>query len=872
MKLSTTVRAYLRYIKHLTFKRAKARVRRYVWNTIGNRLANPWSVPFVDDVYFLKFLDYNHFNLFSVKRAADEDNWNRVKSAYLEYRQECELSQRHPAGRHTPMESIGKFTELAHHCHTHLPVECTDLLVRAEELLNHRFSFLGEPPVDLGAGPGWLDGQSDSALWRHHLHSLEFLPLLCRAYHLTGEDRYVRGVEDLLSSWSDSCGYPEGDFWNPHTTALRCSALVETYSLLLPLNDLPHQLHWQLGQEILQQYLFLKKHPEHDLGYNHLIAEYKAMLMTRLAFPEWKLSPSLSVLFEEFMKAVRQQVLPDGGHAERSLFYHLAVARDLLELLVWIGDRDDLLGLDELRTILASMVRFLAAFVTPNGSMVPLGDGFEGYPLTAKEFCSAAAALMQCPELNRFDEHTLYRLWLLGTDTPEEQTTQDKDRRHRAGDDQQHSSRNTFHSFPDTGYWVTQTGQGTNWEVLTWDCGAPGPEDNPGHAHTDALSVYLETEEGPLLADTGTFTYNPGQWRDYFRGTAAHNTARVDLADQALLWKSFRLATDYSASADMVWSNPFFILLAGHHSGYERLKKPVTHSRTLVYLPGEALVISDFFQGTGSHTYELFYHTCLNDLDTADSTAVPFPGVVISDIPVRSSHLLASQVPPGGWVSPGWNDKRPAATHTFTTTTDGPCCLVTYFNLCAAEKAYEVNRLDISEIRDGTASDSKLPYRDAWALYLKRPEDLVHIFIRPAALKNDSLVSYSPVTFGGIETDAGYVMVRKNIGSRTLYFAGNAVSCISDSGIPFMESNQKLKKVYGQVHDETVIFDVEPEAETLYSGQVKLFAPYGKTLILNGKEHPCTRTGEYLTFTFIPASAHPSEDSSQHDDDHQTQP
>jgi hypothetical protein len=65
------------------------------------------------------------------------------------------------------------------------------------------------------------------------------------------------------------------------------------------------------------------------------------------------------------------------------------------------------------------------------------------------------------------------------------------------------------------------------------DAGGFGPF-QAGHSHSDALSLVARWGAEELLIDPGTYTYvADGRWRDWFRGSAAHNTIRVDGLDQA---------------------------------------------------------------------------------------------------------------------------------------------------------------------------------------------------------------------------------------------------------------------------------------------------------------------------------------------------
>jgi uncharacterized heparinase superfamily protein len=69
---------------------------------------------------------------------------------------------------------------------------------------------------------------------------------------------------------------------------------------------------------------------------------------------------------------------------------------------------------------------------------------------------------------------------------------------------------------------------------LIFDVGALGCPVSSGHGHADLLSIQCAVFGEPYLVDPGTFVYTADRgWRDFFRGTGAHSTVRVDGLDQA---------------------------------------------------------------------------------------------------------------------------------------------------------------------------------------------------------------------------------------------------------------------------------------------------------------------------------------------------
>jgi hypothetical protein len=84
--------------------------------------------------------------------------------------------------------------------------------------------------------------------------------------------------------------------------------------------------------------------------------------------------------------------------------------------------------------------------------------------------------------------------------------------------------------FPDSGIFVMTSGI----VELIYDAGPFGPWAG-GHSHSDTLSILARLHGNEVLVDAGTYTYvSDVTARDWFRGSAAHNTLRVDGQDQAV--------------------------------------------------------------------------------------------------------------------------------------------------------------------------------------------------------------------------------------------------------------------------------------------------------------------------------------------------
>jgi len=129
------------------------------------------------------------------------------------------------------------------------------------------------------------------------------------------------------------------------------------------------------------------------------------------------------------------------------------------------------------------------------------------------------------------------------------------------------------------------------------------------HGHADALSIILSKNGYLFLIDPGTFRYNGvPEWRKYFKGTRAHNTVTIDGQDQAIFETSFIWSKPYRIQSIKMEKIKNGLLFSATHNGYKRLKEPVLHTRTILWLGEGNFLIKDTFSGKGIHEFELNYH------------------------------------------------------------------------------------------------------------------------------------------------------------------------------------------------------------------------------------------------------------------------
>ena len=199
-------------------------------------------------------------------------------------------------------------------------------LVRAREILSHRFSFLNHaealPVID------WRK-RYVSHLWSYNLHYFDYAPDLARAYIETGDPRFLSALESLVSTWIDSTADGQSDGWEPYPTSVRVINWLHSFLLLEA--HFSESFRLSMSRSLYRQLSYLEKRLELHLLANHLQKNLYALFLGGLIFRGTKADRWRSKGGRMLWAEVEEQVLPDGGHVERSPMYHGLALRDLLE-------------------------------------------------------------------------------------------------------------------------------------------------------------------------------------------------------------------------------------------------------------------------------------------------------------------------------------------------------------------------------------------------------------------------------------------------------------------------------------------------------------------------------------------------------------
>jgi uncharacterized heparinase superfamily protein len=396
--------------------------------------------------------------------------------------------------------------------------------------------------------PAHWRGDGRSQLWTYNLHYFD---------DLNAGDAGARRPwhERLIERWVGENSPGAGIGWDPYPTSRR---MVNWIKWSLAGNLLTPKARHSLAV----QARWLSRRIESHLQGNHVFANAKALLYAGLYFAGDEADGWLRRGISLAQTELAEQVLPDGGHFERSTMYHAAFIEDLLDMMGAMQTFG--------RTVdaawgkaAARMIAWLDAMSHPDGDIAFFNDAAFGVAPTAERLRNYAQRLNVGLESVSVGE--MRRLMPSG-----------------------------YISVDSSPFF------------LVCDVAPIGPDHLPAHAHADTLSFELSIMGRRVFVNSGTSEYGLGAERQRQRGTAAHCTLLLDGENSSEVWAGFRVARRARARLLESRREGSTVIVTGEHDGYRRLPGRNVHRRS--WLLGEhELAIEDTVEGD-FHSAECYFH------------------------------------------------------------------------------------------------------------------------------------------------------------------------------------------------------------------------------------------------------------------------
>lgn len=621
------------------------------------------------------------------------------------------------------------------------PAQAEQTVLRAQSLSKGKFTLFQWKEIDAGDPVRWSNTLDETrpddewpadfyadipfyhdaaaperdVKWCWELNRFQHLLPLAASWRLTGDQRFAEIARGLLEHWIRTVRYPFGVQWSSNLeVALRALSWSRCHVLCMDADS------WD--EEFMKRFLpclYLHgRHIEQELSLhhaetNHLLGEASALVHLGMVYEPFKdatrwLSKGRLIL----ERLVPRLILPDGVYAEQSTGYfrfvcefllpliHLAVANDVKIPPVVIERLDE--GLRFVKTLAPDPREIPMIGDADNGTAIgwQLSDYWDFSALFV-----AGSALLGDAALSSGIEECPAEAFLLGGPVLLEGFTSGVGSSSKGLPRIAQGQNQGYSSFPQGGYFVSRDARFN----VVFDAGPLGIYPGFGHGHADALSFILHYRGFPALVDPGTFLYNgPPFWRDYFRGTSAHNTVSVDGQSQSTPAGTFRWARPLKVRMGRVRQHDGVRIFSGviHWS-------QIAHERVILHVLDQGLVILDFLRGTGLHTPAWFLHWSplwqLVALDEPSSAwdslleqlerneIIPGGGsmsfaasaamegldvLLIGPERTETVVLRGSVNPTGGWYSRFYGFKESISTLRSTVECDLPACLVTAIKPC----------------------------------------------------------------------------------------------------------------------------------------------------------------------------------------------
>jgi hypothetical protein len=365
-------------------------------------------------------------------------------------------------------------------------------------------------------------------LWTYNLNYFDWL-------HQPGMTK-EHGLETLSQFYS--------------TRGERNSIILHSYPTSLRIiNTAKFVSKWNITEDstfsdLLSDLKFLGGRLEYHLLANHLLENAFALYIGGLITNQSKFVQKGKKLL---VRELKEQVLSDGMHYERSPMYHLIILERLLDALNFAKACGD-----DLEPVLQVYA------VTMTGLAMNWED-LDRIPMMQD---SAYGIALSLPEILEYSERLLAEAYPLKPN-----------------------------DFMDSGY---RRLNAANFALIA-NVGSISPSYQPGHAHSDELNFELFYQGVPIIVDTGTSTYENNSRRNIERSTQSHNCVVIENKNSSDVWSSFRVGK--RAKVELKKEYPFIEAQCKSNNSNIKINRRFS-------LTGDCLTIHDkyspeFYMATG---------------------------------------------------------------------------------------------------------------------------------------------------------------------------------------------------------------------------------------------------------------------------------
>jgi len=569
-----------------------------------------------------------------------------------------------------------------------------EFLFQAQNLLNHKFHFLGENvtlsnPIQWNVNPQTgveyphlyytlMDSYNTNRfgdvkyVWELNRH--QFLIELAKSYFLTNDEKYSEKIWEFLESWFSQNKYKIGiNYTSALEHSIRIFAWIWTYYYTRESPIWTQQRTEVLVKNLLLHGLFIEENLSYYYSpYNHLIGELAALSLLGTVFSnlsefqDWQ-----NRYWVELENQLDFQFSSDGFTVEQASYYHHFTLGFYLMLAI-LRKQNGLTVSDFVWDKIEHAIEFSMYLTRPDGKLPMIGDIDNARSIyfyspidqwNLRFFLAIGAVLFERTDFKYVSQNnTEELLWLFGENGMQKYEKLESVLPSKLS-----------RALNESGYYVMRNSWSDNSNYCCFDCGeiAHGvfKDETPSaaHGHADILSYELTINGKPIIIDPGFHTYfGPLDWHQYFRSTQGHNTISVNGAGQAIHEDRIGWSTVSSPRLEHWVSRDEYDFVAGAIDRFAKLPHDIFHRRYIIFNKELYFLIIDEVNSSSSNRnfdVESNLHFLPGELEYSSFKLI-LDGqlVAVLSIPENSATEInnGEENPEKGWIAEGYGYKKAA--------------------------------------------------------------------------------------------------------------------------------------------------------------------------------------------------------------------
>jgi hypothetical protein len=506
------------------------------------------------------------------------------------------------------------------------------------------------------------------------LNRLLFVPRICLNYLRNKDNKYLYQFINITTSWIENNPYLLGVNWYSNIevnirliTWFLCWEILNVNNLIDKSSEFRDFVKNKWLPVIYQHCIYSYKNPSrYSSANNHLISEYAGLFV---ASSLWKFKESKK--WNAYAKKgleieIKKQHSENGVNKEKTAEY-IQFITDFFLLAYIAGEKTNNKFSSEYKQMLKKIFYYIYQFTDVKGNFPKYGDEDDGRLILLeqetdysnfKSLLTSGAIIFEDPLLKlKSGKFDIKNQILFG-----EEGKKKYDSIKNVNTNQQ----TCF--YKKEGHFIIRKQSGDKEIYIHLNAAPLGYLSIAAHGHSDALSFILHLDGKEILVDSGTFSYHTHpDWRQYFRGTLAHNTIRINKKDQALIGGPTLWLKHYKTSVKESLSNEKHDKIIASHNGYK--KYGILHTRELLFNKlDNTIIINDLLESRLKKEYFVefplhMYPAMLpkkqnNDIfiyDKYDNQKIK----IIPDSAFDTTILFGQKSPIIGWYSKSFYVKEP---------------------------------------------------------------------------------------------------------------------------------------------------------------------------------------------------------------------